>query len=63
MADDEKHRHDFKNQLGIILGFSEMLLTETKADDPHRADLEEIHKAARAALDILDRLFPAGADR
>jgi signal transduction histidine kinase len=62
MLDDDKSRHDFKNQLGIILGFAELLLAEAAADDPRRGDLEEIHKAATAALDLLARLFPPGAD-
>ena len=55
---DDKHRHDFKNQLGIILGFSAILLGEVAAGDSRRSDLEEIHKAATAALDLLERLFP-----
>jgi hypothetical protein len=62
MTDDDKNRHDFKNQLGIILGFSEVLLGEAATDDPRRGDFEEIHKAAAAALDLLARLFPAHAD-
>jgi hypothetical protein len=63
MTDDDKHRHDFKNQLGIIRGFSAILLAEAAASDPRRGDLEEIHKAATAALDLLARLYPAHADR
>ena len=59
MTDDDKIRHDFKNQLGIILGFSHLLLTDAADDDPRRGDFEEIHKAATAALDLLARLFPA----
>ena len=59
---DEMDRHDFKNQLGIILGFSEILLAEAAPDDPRRPDLEEIQRAAVAALDLLARLFPADAD-
>ena len=55
---DDTHRHDFKNQLGIILGFSAILLGEVAADDSRRGDLEAIHKAATAALDLLERLFP-----
>ena len=55
---DDKIRHDFQNQLGIILGFSEILLTEAVADDPRRDDLEEIHRAAQAALAELERLYP-----
>jgi len=58
MTDDDKNRHDFKNQLGIILGFSEVLLAEAADDDPRRGDFEEIHKAATAALDLLERLYP-----
>jgi signal transduction histidine kinase len=58
MADADRNRHDFKNQLGIILGFSEILIAETEATDPRRDDLEEIHRAARSALDLLARLYP-----
>jgi len=60
--DKDKDRHDFKNQLGIILGFSEILLAEAAGSDPRRGDLEEIHKAATTALDLLDRAFPIDAD-
>lgn len=59
---DDKNRHDFKNQLSIIRGFSEILLAEAAAGDPRRADLEEIYKAAVIALDLIERLFPAHAD-
>jgi signal transduction histidine kinase len=62
MDDDEKSRHDFKNQLAIILGFTEILLAEAEADDPRRRDLEEIHKAAVTALDLLVRVYPAYPD-
>lgn len=62
MTDDDKSRHDFKNQLAIIRGFSEILLAEAAAGDPRRRDLEEIHKAAVTALDLLERLYPAHAD-
>ena len=63
MTDNDKSRHDFKNQLAIIRGFAEILLTEAAATDPRRRDLEEIHKAAVTALDLLERLYPdhAGA--
>ena len=62
MNDDDKNRHDFKNQLAIIRGFAEILLDEAAADDPRRRDLEEIHKAAVAALDLLARVYPDHAD-
>ncbi|OGA78208.1 MAG: hypothetical protein A3G27_11730 [Betaproteobacteria bacterium RIFCSPLOWO2_12_FULL_66_14] len=62
MIDEDKSRHDFRNQLGIILGFSDILLAEVAAGDPRRGDFEEIHQAATAALDVIERLFPIDAD-
>lgn len=58
-----KVRHDFKNHLGIILGFSELLIAHVPAGDTRRGDLEEIHTAANAALDLLAQLFPDRAAR
>ena len=48
-----KWRHDLKNQLGIVLGFSELLLNDMDPQNAHRADIEEIHTAARRALALL----------
>jgi signal transduction histidine kinase len=62
MTDDETIRHDFKNQLAIIRGFSEILLGEARADDPRRRDFQEIYKASVTALALLDRLYPARVD-
>jgi hypothetical protein len=42
--------HDVRNQLSIILGFSEILLQELSGDDAKRADLQEIHAAAERAM-------------
>ena len=61
MTNDEKSRHDFKNQLAIIRGFAEILLAEAGAGDPRRRDLEEIHRAAVTALDLLAHLYPEHA--
>jgi signal transduction histidine kinase len=47
--------HDMKNLLGIILGYSTMLLDDTPEGDPRRADLDEIRKAGEAALALVDR--------
>ena len=58
MTDDDKSRHDFKNQLAIIRGFAEILLAEAVPGDPRRPDLEEIHKAAVTALALLGRMYP-----
>ena len=62
MADDATLRHDFKNQLGIILGFAELLVAESKPDDPRSADFEEIRRVATAALELVGRVFPAPTD-
>jgi signal transduction histidine kinase len=56
-ADHVKLRHDFKNQLAIIRGFSEILIAEAAADDPRRRDLQEIHKAAVTALELLTQVY------
>lgn len=58
MTEDDKFRHDFKNQLAIIRGFAEIMLAEAAAADPRRQDIEEIHRAAVAALELLDRFAP-----
>jgi signal transduction histidine kinase len=47
--------HDVKNQLSIILGFSEILLQELEGGDARRPDLQEIHTAAERALDAMSR--------
>ena len=49
-------RHDMKNQLGIILGFSDLLLQEMDAADVRRADLQEIRTAASRAMSLLGEL-------
>lgn len=42
--------HDMRNQLGIILGYAELLLEAMPPSDPLRTDVLEIQKAALAAL-------------
>ena len=46
-------RHDITNQLGIILGFAELLLDEMDPSDARRADIQEIAAAAQKALDLI----------
>ena len=50
MTEDDKSLHNFKNQMGIILGFCDLLIEENAAGDPQRRKLDEIHNAATAAL-------------
>ena len=47
--------HALSNHLAVILGFIELVLAETKPDDPRRADLTEIRDAAVEAAKIIGR--------
>lgn len=62
MNADSTFVHDMKNMLGIIIGYSNLLLDEIPADDPKRPDVEEIRKAGERALTILDTWNPAPPD-
>jgi hypothetical protein len=44
-----------KNMLGIIIGYSTLLLDEMPEGDPRRADLDEIRKAGEGALALIDK--------
>lgn len=60
---EAKALHDLKNHLGIIIGFTGLLLEECAADDPRRPDIEEIHKSAEAALRLLPEAVGSRAGR
>ena len=47
--------HDLINQLSIILGFSEFLLSALPESDSRRADVQEIEKAARTAMSLVSQ--------
>ena len=49
-------RHDLKNQLGIVLGYSELILHELDQSNPLRADVEEILKAVQRALTLVGQI-------
>lgn len=51
-------RHDVKNQLGIVIGYSELVLQDLDQTSPLRADLEEILKAAQQAMALLAQIEP-----
>jgi len=53
---DARWRHDMKNQLGIVLGYSELILEQLDQSHPLRADVEEILKAAQQALTLMGQL-------
>jgi two-component system cell cycle sensor histidine kinase/response regulator CckA len=52
--------HDFNNLLTAILGYTELLLAHRGADDPDRADLEEIQKAGQRASTLTQQLLAFG---
>ena len=49
-----------KNLLGIVIGYANLLLDETPPDEPRRADLDEIRKAAEGALALLEKSAAQG---
>jgi signal transduction histidine kinase len=53
MSGEPPEIHQLKNQLSIIVGFCDLLLTDLPQGDPKRADLEEIRKAGQAALELI----------
>ncbi len=49
--------HDFNNILSAILGYTDMALTDRKADDPHRHYLEQVYKAGERARDLVKQIL------
>jgi hypothetical protein len=45
--------HRLKNDLAIVIGFCDLLVAECPADDPRRADLIEVNRAAQHALTLM----------
>jgi hypothetical protein len=57
---EPKPMHQLRNHLAVVITFAELLLEELPADDPHRADVLEIHKAGTAAIHLIpDLITPA----
>lgn len=48
-----------KNQLGIVLGFAELMLTDAAVGERHRQDLEDILSSANAAMALMCELEAA----
>jgi signal transduction histidine kinase len=46
--------HELRNELTVILGFSELLIAQAPAGGSTRADLEAIRDAALAALRLVE---------
>jgi signal transduction histidine kinase len=62
---DRKFVHDMKNMLGIVIGYSNLLLEDLPPGDPRREDINEIRKAGESALSLLESAAgaPPGEDR
>jgi hypothetical protein len=55
--------HALSNHLAVVLGFIELVLAETKPDDPRRADLVEIRDAAVEAAKLIGRPLSESSKR
>ena len=51
---DRKFVHDMKNMLGIVIGYSNLVLDDMPGNDPRRLDVDEIRKAGEAAVALLE---------
>jgi two-component system, cell cycle sensor histidine kinase and response regulator CckA len=49
--------HDFNNLLAVILGFSELLLSERDEGDPEYADLQKIFVSAKNGAQLVQQLL------
>ncbi len=49
--------HDFNNMLGVIIGYSELILEEINPSQRFHAELQEIQKAARRSTDLTRQLL------
>jgi signal transduction histidine kinase/CheY-like chemotaxis protein len=49
--------HDYNNALSVIMGFTELAMTDMESTDPLYTDLNEVIKAAKRATDITRQLL------
>jgi signal transduction histidine kinase len=49
--------HDFNNMLGVIIGYSELILAKVGSSQQFHAELEEIQKAAHRSADLTRQLL------
>lgn len=49
--------HDFNNMLGVILGYTEMVMEQMDPDQPQYDMLKEVHRAAERSADLTRQLL------
>ena len=52
---DREAEHTLRNHIAVIVGTIELILEDCQPGDPRAQDLAEIHKAATAAMHLLQR--------
>jgi len=55
---DATWRHDLKNQLGVIVGYAELIQQGLEQSNPLRSEVDEILRAAQHALMLVKQLEP-----
>ncbi len=58
---DKDLRHDFRNMIGSVTGFSELLLMESSVEGEARAKFTRIREICRSFCDVLDQQKAAAA--
>jgi hypothetical protein len=53
---ESENLHQLKNQIGVAVGFVDLLLDEIADGDPRRDDLLQVQQAMQKALAILPQL-------
>jgi signal transduction histidine kinase len=56
---DANWRHDLKNQLGVIVGYAELIQQGLDQSNPLRSEVDEIMRAAQHALMLVRKLESA----
>jgi signal transduction histidine kinase len=56
---DATWRHDLKNQLGVIVGYAELIQQRLDPSNPLRSEVDEIMRAAQHALMLVRKLESA----
>ena len=56
---DATWRHDLKNQLGVIVGYAELIQQGLEQSNPLRSEVDEILRAAQHALMLVRKLESA----